>query len=52
MPRQVGIRVKRAKVEFRSFADEQPGAAVAAVIGVAAAVGMVVWLIVRANLRD
>lgn len=52
VPKQVGIRVKRAKVEFRLFADEQAGAAVAAVIGVAAAVGTVVWLIVRANLRD
>jgi hypothetical protein len=35
-------------VRWRRFANEQPGAAVAAAAGVALGVGVVVWLLVRA----
>lgn len=48
VPRQLRIRTARAKVRLRRFADEQPGAAVAVVVGVAAVVGVTVWLVVRA----
>ncbi|WP_022892198.1 hypothetical protein [Agromyces subbeticus] len=50
VPKQVGIRTERAKVRLRRFADEQPVAAIAAAVGVVAAVGVTVWLVVRANL--
>jgi len=52
VPKQVGLRVDRAKASMKSFYDEQPGAAIAAAVGVAAAVGGLVWLIVRSKLRD
>ena len=52
VPKQVGIRVDRAQTRMRAFYDEQPGPAIAAAVGVIAAVGVCVWLIVRANIRD
>ena len=52
VPKQVGIRVDRAKSAARAFYDEQPGPAIAAAVGVVAAVGVGVWLIVRATVRD
>lgn len=48
VPKQVRIKSERAKVEFRRFANEQPVAAVAVAVGVVAAVGVTVWLVVRA----
>lgn len=50
VPKHVGRRIQRAKRDLRRFADEQPGAAIASAAGVVAAVGVAVWLIVRANL--
>ena len=50
VPKQVGRRVELAKRNFRRFADERPAAAIASAVGVAAAVGLAVWLVVRANL--
>ncbi|MFF2277726.1 hypothetical protein [Agromyces sp. NPDC058126] len=52
VPKQVGLRVDRAKVSLKAFYDEQPGVAIAAAVGVAAAVGSLVWLIVRSKLGD
>lgn len=51
VPKQVGIRVDRAKVRLRKFADEQPAAAMVVAVGVVAAVGVGIWLVVRANLE-
>ncbi len=42
---------KRAKKKWRAFADERPGAAVAVAVGVVAAVGVTVWLVVRAKVN-
>jgi hypothetical protein len=50
VPKQVGRKVEQAQRRFRAFADERPVAAIAAAAGVAAAVGLAVWLVVRANL--
>ncbi|WP_240665880.1 hypothetical protein [Agromyces sp. LHK192] len=47
VPKQVNRATARAKVKLRRFAEEQPVAAVAATVGVALAVGGVVWLVVR-----
>ncbi|GAA1801074.1 DUF3618 domain-containing protein [Agromyces neolithicus] len=52
VPKQVGIRVDRAKTAAREFYDEQPGPAIAAAVGIVAAVGVAVWLVVRATVRD
>jgi hypothetical protein len=52
VPKQVGRRVDRAKTRMREFYDEQPGPAIAAAVGVVAAVGVCVWLIVRATVKD
>ena len=52
VPKQVGRRVDRAKTRMREFYDEQPGPAIAAAVGVVAAVGVAVWLIVRATVKD
>jgi hypothetical protein len=52
VPKQVGIRVDRAKTSFRAFYDEQPGPAIATAVGLIAAVGVGVWLIVRATVKD
>lgn len=49
VPKQVGKRVDRARQKWRKFADQQPGAAIATAVGVVAAVGVCVWLVVRAN---
>ncbi|MRG59825.1 hypothetical protein GE115_08080 [Agromyces sp. CFH 90414] len=47
VPKQVSRASARTKAKLRRFAEEQPGAAVAATVGVALAVGGVVWLVVR-----
>jgi len=52
VPKQVRIKTERAKVSLRRFAKEQPGAAIAAGVAVAAAVGVTVWLIVRSVVDD
>lgn len=52
VPKQVGRRVDRAKVSLKAFYDEQPGVAIAAAAGVAAAVGGLVWLVVRSRFGD
>lgn len=52
VPKQVGRRVDRAKASLKAFYDEQPGVAVAAAVGVAVAVGGIVWLVVRSKLGD
>jgi ElaB/YqjD/DUF883 family membrane-anchored ribosome-binding protein len=48
VPKQVQRKTAEARVRWRWFANEQPGAAVAAAAGVAVGVGLVVWLVVRA----
>jgi negative regulator of sigma E activity len=48
VPKQLRIKSARAKVQLRRFANEQPVAAMAAAVGVVAAVGVTVWLVVRA----
>ncbi|MFE5670241.1 hypothetical protein ACFQ58_01400 [Agromyces sp. NPDC056523] len=50
VPKRVARATGRAKVRIRRFADEQPGAAIAVAAGVVVAVGVGVWLVVRANL--
>ncbi|BDZ54605.1 DUF3618 domain-containing protein [Agromyces marinus] len=52
VPKRVARASGRAKRRIRRFADEQPGAAIAVAVGVIAAVGVGVWLVVRANLDD
>ena len=52
VPKQMAIKTERAKARLSRFADEQPGAAIAAAVGVAAVVGVGVWLIVRAVVAD
>lgn len=52
VPKQVRIKSDRARVAFRRFAKEQPGAAIATGVAVAAVVGVTVWLIVRAVVDD
>ena len=52
VPKQVAIKTERAKERFRRLADEQPGAAIAAAVGLAAVVGVGVWLIVRSVVAD
>ena len=47
VPKQVGRARDRAVERVRKFADEQPVAAAAAAVGVALAVGGIVWLVVR-----
>ncbi len=41
----------RAAVKARAFADRNPAAAIAATVGIAAAVGGAVWAIARAIAR-
>ena len=50
VPKRVARATDRAKRRARRFADEQPGAAMAAAASLVVAVGMGVWLVVRANL--
>ena len=52
VPKQVRIKSRRAKVEFRRLAKEQPGAAIATGVAVAAVVGVTVWLVVRAVVAE
>lgn len=52
VPKQVRIKSERAKRSFRRLAKEQPGAAIATGVAVAAVVGVTVWLIVRAVVDD
>jgi hypothetical protein len=52
VPKQLGIRVDRLKVRAKAFYAEQPAAAVAVAAGIAAAVGGLVWLVVRSKLGD
>src|SRR6218665_2442698 len=60
VPKQVGIRVTRARSSFRSFADREPVGALAAVVGIAVAagggglvfVGAVMRNLVRAHARS
>ena len=52
VPKRAARATARAKRRAQRFADEQPGAALAVAIGVVAAVGVGVWLVVRANLES
>lgn len=47
VPKQVRIRTARAKVQLRRMAEEEPGKLIGVAVGVAAAVGVTVWLVVR-----
>jgi len=51
IPRRVEKASARAAVKARAFADRNPVAAVAAAVGIAAAVGGAVWAIARAIAR-
>lgn len=51
IPRRVEKASARAAVKARAFADRNPAAAIAATVGIAAAVGGVVWAIARAIAR-
>jgi hypothetical protein len=51
VPKQVRVKSAKAKVQLRRFANEQPVAAAAAAVGIVAAVGVTVWLVVRAVTR-
>ena len=51
VPKQLRSKTERAKLELRRFVNEQPVAAAAAAVGVVAAVGVTVWLVVRAVTR-
>ena len=50
VPKRVARATGRARLRVQRFADEQPGTAMAVAAGLAVAVGVGVWLIVRANL--
>lgn len=52
VPKQVRRKTAELKVKARRFADENPAGAVAVAVGVAAAVGVTVWLVVRAIADD
>ncbi|MCM3659241.1 hypothetical protein M3147_18460 [Agromyces mediolanus] len=52
VPKQLGIRVDRAKVKARVFADRNPAGAVAVAIGAVVVVAGVVALVVRAAVSD
>jgi hypothetical protein len=47
----VGTAAERRIAQFRRFAREEPAAATLAVIGTAAAVGVIVWGAIRAYVR-
>lgn len=51
IPRRVENASARAAVKARAFADRNPAAAIAATVGIAAAVGGAVWAIARAIAR-
>ncbi|MDQ0577518.1 DUF3618 domain-containing protein [Agromyces albus] len=50
VPKQFKIKTAEAKVRLRRFADEQPVVAIGVAVAAVAAVGVTVWLVVRANL--
>lgn len=52
VPKQVGKRVDAAKARAKAFYEEQPVAAIAVAVGVVAAVGGLVWLVVRSQFDD
>jgi hypothetical protein len=52
VPKQLNRATARLKARVQQFADEQPGAALAVAVGVAAAVGATVWLVVRKIVDD
>lgn len=51
VPKRAARATRRAQVEARSFADRNPTGAAAAAVGVAVAVGLVVWGAVRLYTR-
>ncbi|MCK2032972.1 MULTISPECIES: hypothetical protein [Microbacterium] len=51
IPRRVEKASAQAAVKARAFADRNPAAAIAATVGIAAAVGGAVWAIARAIAR-
>jgi hypothetical protein len=51
VPRRVQKASAKATVKARAFADRNPAAAIAATVGIAAAVGAAVWGIARALAR-
>ncbi len=51
IPRRVEKASAHAAVKARAFADRNPAAAIAATVGIAAAVGGAVWAIARAIAR-
>lgn len=51
VPKRLARATGRAKLRAQRFADEQPGAAMAVAAGLVVAVGVGVWLVVRANLE-
>lgn len=52
VPKQVRKSTARLRARAQRFADEQPGPALAAAVGVVAVVGVTVWLVVRAVVDD
>ena len=51
VPKRAARATERAKRRLQRFADEQPGTAMTVAASVAVAVGVGVWLVVRANLE-
>lgn len=51
LPRRLDKAAKRGAVRARAFADRNPTGAAAAAVGVAAAIGGLVWLIARGLAR-
>jgi hypothetical protein len=51
VPRRLARATARTKLRIQRFSEEQPGTAMTVVAGVAVAVGVGVWLVVRANLE-
>ena len=48
VPRQLQRKTAEARLRWRRFADDQPAAAMVTAAGVVVAVGVTVWLVVRA----
>ena len=51
VPKRAARATRRAQVSAREFADRNPSGAVVAAVGVAAAIGLVVWGAVRLYTR-
>lgn len=51
VPKRMARATRRARFRMQRFADEQPGTALVVAAGVVVAVGVGVWLVVRANLE-